>query len=65
MLNQELPKRTPPIGPPRPVAVDQPVELVERFADAVREWATTESAPPGAAHPIVAVASIEDHQWTT
>ncbi|WP_433621894.1 hypothetical protein [Nocardia sp. CA-120079] len=65
MLNPELPKRTPRGGPPPPVAVDHPAELVERFADAVREWATAESSPPGAAHPFVAVASMEDHQWIT
>ncbi|MEV4128122.1 hypothetical protein [Nocardia sp. NPDC049707] len=37
VIDTELPQRTPLIGPRTPV--DLPVELVERIADAVREWA--------------------------
>ncbi|WP_157124066.1 hypothetical protein [Nocardia pseudovaccinii] len=40
MLNpeQQLPRRTPLVGPPAPVAVDFPAAVVERFAEALREW---------------------------
>ncbi|WP_433714535.1 hypothetical protein ACQP2U_10730 [Nocardia sp. CA-084685] len=43
MLNpeQQLPRRTPLVGPPALVAVDFPADVVERFADALREWDTT------------------------
>ncbi|MGY4098025.1 hypothetical protein ACW2Q0_00430 [Nocardia sp. R16R-3T] len=35
---EPLPQRTPLTGPPLPLE-RQPAELIERFADAVREWA--------------------------
>ncbi|WP_157187293.1 hypothetical protein [Nocardia vinacea] len=46
MLNPErqLPRRIPLIGPPVAVAVDFPADVVERFADALREWDTTEQS---------------------
>ncbi|MEV4235709.1 MULTISPECIES: hypothetical protein [unclassified Nocardia] len=37
VVDTELPQRVPFVGPPAPV--DLPVELLERIADAVREWA--------------------------
>ncbi|WP_157124403.1 hypothetical protein [Nocardia pseudovaccinii] len=37
VIDTELPQRIPLVGPP--TAVDLPVELVERIADAIREWA--------------------------
>ncbi|WP_433728075.1 hypothetical protein ACQP0C_37955 [Nocardia sp. CA-129566] len=48
MLNPALPQRTPFVGPPVAVAVDLPAELVARFADALREWASAE--PSGIDH---------------
>ena len=42
MLNPELPQRNPFVGPPAAVAVDLPTDIVERFADALHEWAHTE-----------------------
>lgn len=37
VIETELPQRIPLVGPPAPA--DLPVELLERIADAVREWA--------------------------
>jgi hypothetical protein len=37
VVDNELPQRIPFVGPPSPV--DLPIELIERIADAVREWA--------------------------
>ncbi|WP_433723857.1 hypothetical protein ACQP0C_25630 [Nocardia sp. CA-129566] len=37
VVDTELPQRIPFVGPPAPA--DLPVELLERIADAVREWA--------------------------
>ncbi|MEV6333667.1 hypothetical protein AB0M12_03010 [Nocardia vinacea] len=37
VIDTELPQRIPLVGPPAPV--DLPVELLERIAGAVREWA--------------------------
>ncbi|WP_062985459.1 hypothetical protein [Nocardia anaemiae] len=37
VIDTALPQRIPFVGPPAPVG--PPVELVERIADAVREWA--------------------------
>ncbi|MEV6136529.1 hypothetical protein AB0L63_10800 [Nocardia sp. NPDC051990] len=36
VVDTELPERTAFVGPPRPIGL--PVELVERVADAMREW---------------------------
>ncbi|WP_433626093.1 hypothetical protein [Nocardia sp. CA-120079] len=36
VVDTELPERSAFVGPPRPIGL--PVELVERVADAVREW---------------------------
>ncbi|WP_433755221.1 hypothetical protein [Nocardia sp. CA-135398] len=46
VIDTELPQRIPFMGPPAPV--DLPVELVERIADAVREWADPPPATRGA-----------------
>lgn len=43
MLHPDLPHRSPLVGPPVAVAVDVPVDVVERFADALREWTPAES----------------------
>jgi hypothetical protein len=40
VVDIELPERTAFVGPPRPI--DLPVELVERFACAVRAWGERE-----------------------
>ena len=42
MLNSDLPHRNPFIGPPVAVAVELPIGVVERFADALHEWARSE-----------------------
>ncbi|WP_433198498.1 hypothetical protein ACQP1G_04100 [Nocardia sp. CA-107356] len=38
MLNPDLPHRTSLVGPPVPLAVDVPVELIELVADGLRAW---------------------------
>ncbi len=38
MLNPQLPQRVPFIGPPN-AAIGAPVDVVERFAVSIREWA--------------------------
>ncbi|MET8871189.1 hypothetical protein [Nocardia sp. NPDC004604] len=46
MLNPDLPHRNPLVGPPAAVPVDFPVDVVERFADALRKWACAELPRP-------------------
>ncbi|WP_329411950.1 hypothetical protein OG563_06035 [Nocardia vinacea] len=41
-VDADLPQRVPFVGPPVPVDL-LPVELMERFAGAVREWAEDEA----------------------
>ncbi|MFI6779110.1 hypothetical protein [Nocardia sp. NPDC050412] len=42
VYDTELPQRVPFVGPPVPVDL-LPVELMERFVGAVREWAQDEA----------------------
>lgn len=38
MPNNELPHRNPLVGRPAALAVDVPVEVVERYLNALNEW---------------------------
>lgn len=38
MLNPELPHRMPLVGPPAAAVVDVPVDVIERYLDALRKW---------------------------
>lgn len=38
MLNPNQPHRTPFVGPPAPLALDVPADVVERYLSALHEW---------------------------